>query len=132
MQMIDYISVTACAISICLACGASIIETSTIGSSHRNRLLQQAVAGPLCALAAGGAGAQQAATTPSGLEEIIVTAQRREENIQNVAIAVTAFDGNRLREQNIGSAFDMLGKVPGLSITSNGTQRNAEVITIRG
>lgn len=68
----------------------------------------------------------------SSIEEIVVTANRREEPIQSVPVAITAFDSEMLREQNIGSAADIMGKVPSLIVSSMGTQRNAEVITIRG
>ena len=34
---------------------------------------------------------QQQAQVQSGLEEIVVTAQRRQENVQTVPIAITAF-----------------------------------------
>ena len=66
------------------------------------------------------------------LEEIIVTAQRREESIQDVPIAISAISAESLRQQGISSAFDLLGKVPSLTVTSAGNPRNAEVVTIRG
>lgn len=66
------------------------------------------------------------------LEEVVVTAQRREENIQDVPIAITAMDAEGLRQQNIASAYDLLGKVPSLIVTSHGNPRNAEAVTIRG
>ena len=50
------------------------------------------------------------------LEEIIVTAQRRAENLQDVGIAITAFSGEELREQGI---FDIKGiseRTPGFSM----------------
>lgn len=67
-----------------------------------------------------------------GLEEIVVTATRREELIQSVPVAITAFDSEKLRQQNIGSAADIMGKVPSLFVSAQGTQRSAEVVTIRG
>ncbi len=63
---------------------------------------------------------------------MIVTAQRREENIQSVPVAITAFDNNSLREQNITSPLDLNGKVPGVTVGNGGQQRNGEVVTIRG
>lgn len=74
------------------------------------------------------------AEAPAGalLEEIVVTANRREEAIQSVPVAITAFDSEKLREQNIGSASDIMGKVPSLVVSSQGTQRSSEVVTIRG
>ena len=77
------------------------------------------------------ASAQQ--TQPvNAIEDIVVTANRREEAIQSVPVAITAIDGNALREQNISSASDLLGRVPSLSVQPNGTQRDAEGVTIRG
>jgi iron complex outermembrane recepter protein len=67
-----------------------------------------------------------------GIADIIVTANRREEGIQKVATAVTALSSETLREQNISSASDLLGRVPSLNVTTNGQQREAETITIRG
>ncbi|WP_375196240.1 TonB-dependent receptor plug domain-containing protein [Sphingobium sp.] len=64
--------------------------------------------------------------------DIIVTANRREEGIQKVATAVTALNSDMLREQNISSASDLLGRIPSLNVTANGQQREAETITIRG
>tara|TARA_R100000900_G_scaffold127863_1_gene103032 strand:- start:210785 stop:213451 length:2667 start_codon:yes stop_codon:yes gene_type:complete len=66
------------------------------------------------------------------LEEVVVTAQRREESIQDVPIAISAIDAESLRQQGISSAMDLLGKVPSLNVSSAGNPRNAEVVTIRG
>ncbi len=40
------------------------------------------------------------------LEEVIVTAQRREQNLQEVPVSVTAFSGATLERRNIKSAID--------------------------
>lgn len=52
------------------------------------------------------------------LEEIVVTAQRRQEAIQSVPIAVTAFSGDTLERRNITQAFQLQYAVPALSLTS--------------
>jgi iron complex outermembrane receptor protein len=67
-----------------------------------------------------------------GIADIIVTANRRAENNQKVATAVTAINADTLREQNIGTVSDLLGRVPSLNVAANGSQRDAETITIRG
>jgi len=97
-------------------------------------LLRAAIAGSVFGVQGVGALAQEGGQSADarGLEEIIVTAQRREENIQSVPVAITAFDNNSLREQNIASASDLNGKVPSVTVSSNGTMRNAEVVVIRG
>ncbi|MFO7551993.1 MAG: TonB-dependent receptor [Haliea sp.] len=85
-----------------------------------------------CALGVPFAAAPLSAQEFTRLEEVVVTAQRREESIQDVPIAISAIDADRLRQQNINSAFDLLGKVPSLTVSSAGNPRNAEVVTIRG
>ncbi len=75
---------------------------------------------------------QVQAVPSEGISDIIVTANRRAEGIQKVATAVTAINAEKLREQNIGTVSDLLGRVPSLNVAANGTQRDAETITIRG
>ncbi|MCX9146535.1 TonB-dependent receptor [Erythrobacter sp. WG] len=67
------------------------------------------------------AAAQQAdetgAETPSeGLGEIIVTAQRREENLQRAALAVTAVTGDDLIKSGITDTVNLGRVVPSLSV----------------
>jgi iron complex outermembrane receptor protein len=71
----------------------------------------------------------QAAT--GGLEEIIVTARRREENLQTVPIAITALSQATLQQNNIVTVGDLEHLVPSLS-TSAGFTRDSLNITIRG
>lgn len=49
------------------------------------------------------AGAQQPAAKGATLEEVVVTAQRREESMQDVPIAVTALSGASLSERGVAS-----------------------------
>ena len=53
------------------------------------------------------------------LAEIVVTAQRRSENLQNVPISVTAFSGDALEKINVKSATDYLMQTPNVSFTSD-------------
>ena len=76
--------------------------------------------------------ASTASASGSGLSEIIVTARRREERLQNVPISATAFDANSLTQRNISNTQDLLGQVPSLVVGGSGQQRNTENITIRG
>jgi iron complex outermembrane recepter protein len=64
------------------------------------------------------------------LEEIIVTAQRREQGIQDVTGSVTAFMGAQLEEVGATDIKDILRSVPGLSF--EGTDRNQSNYAIRG
>jgi len=68
----------------------------------------------------------------SALEEVVVTARRVKESMQNVPIAITAFSADSMREEHITSNQDLLGKVPSLIVSSNGQVRSSEVFTLRG
>jgi len=51
------------------------------------------------------------------LEEVVVTAQRREQSLQEVPVSVTAFTGERLEQANISEAADYLALTPNVSFT---------------
>jgi iron complex outermembrane receptor protein len=52
--------------------------------------------------------------------DIIVTAQRREERLQDVPISAMAFSADSLAKTNISSAMELTRLVPGLTMTSSG------------
>ncbi len=54
----------------------------------------------------------------SVLEEIVVTAQKREENLQNVPIAVTAVSGDTLEKVGITDTFDLKAVAPSLNFST--------------
>ncbi len=55
------------------------------------------------------------------LEEIIVTAQKRQQNIQDVGISITAFSGNQLRELGYTQAMQVTALVPNVqTVQPNG------------
>lgn len=66
------------------------------------------------------------------LEEIIVTAQKIEQNLQDVPIAVTALDANALEKANVLTAADLHGLVPNLWIVQQSTSPANPSATIRG
>lgn len=61
--------------------------------------------------------------------EIIVTANKREERLQDVPVAVTVLSGAQLSSQNITSAADLTRSVPSLS---GSTSNASAALTIRG
>lgn len=65
-----------------------------------------------------------------GIEEIVVTAQRRQENINDVPIAISAFTGDALQELGITDTRDLGNIIPGLSVSNSGF--NKPVYTLRG
>ncbi|HEX6859929.1 MAG TPA: TonB-dependent receptor [Caulobacteraceae bacterium] len=66
--------------------------------------------GPQSGSAAGG-GAE--------VEALIVTAQKREENIQDVPIAISAFSQKELEAQKIEGGFDLLKAIPNVTFSKN-------------
>src|SRR5688572_32533383 len=91
----------------------------------------------LLAAAACGSGAvraDQAETPPAPattrLEALGVTAQRREQNIQEVGIAVTPIGEKALSELNITTATDIVKAVPGLKMNAYSSAQ--VVFNIRG
>ena len=86
-------------------------------------------AASLSAFAAGQARAQTGASSApvaegTSLEEIVVTANKREENLQSVPIAITAVTGDRLEKAGVANTQDLARMVPGLTIQNSlsGTQ----------
>ena len=73
-----------------------------------------------------------AAAERSGLEEIVVTARRREENLQAVPISVTAMSGEQLAESGVTTVRDLQAHVPSLVVNTQGTDRMVVGFGIRG
>src|ERR1700686_4567359 len=88
------------------------------------RLRASMVSALLCAASlSGSAWAAPAGNAPAentGLEEIIVTAEKRESTVQATPIAMTALSAGDLAEQNIGSIQDLVGAIPGISLRTAG------------
>lgn len=75
-------------------------------------------------------GGSAAVDSQSGLAEIVVTAQRRSENLQKTALAVSAVGGEQLQSANISQPQDLSKLVPALKLSSGGG--NGTQVTIRG
>lgn len=73
-----------------------------------------------------------AAASSGGLEEIVVTATRREESLQDVPLAVTAISADSLARANINNLGDLTaGKVPGF-VPTRFSGGSTLAIAIRG
>src|SRR5215475_6477744 len=59
-----------------------------------------------------------------GMTEVIVTAQRRTENMQNVPISMQALTGQTLQQLNIQTFDDFLKYLPNVTAASNGPGQN--------
>lgn len=89
------------------------------------RLLARAIA-----LLAGSAVAAQ--TLAAGLEEVVVTAEKREESLQNTPISLVAMSGTELEQQGVTSLNDLPRNVPNLQITPAPSNAASLRIFIRG
>ena len=72
-----------------------------------------------------------ASTNNAGLEEIVVTATRREETVNTVPLSVTAYDTAKLDAQGIVSIDDLALMTPGLAFTRT-RYADTTSISIRG
>ena len=92
--------------------------------SHRTlvlvALLGSVPLGTLFASTASAATAAAPGGEGSGLEEIVVTAEKRNSTVQDTAISMTALAGDQLLSQGITSVEDIAAKVPGISIRTAG------------
>ena len=65
------------------------------------------------------------------IQELIVTAQKREENAQDVPIALSALTGAALDQQNVTGFADLSARIPSLRFGA-GVTGGENVITLRG
>ncbi len=83
--------------------------------------------------------AQEAAAPPAEQEDtthrlapVTITAQKREQSLQNVGISVTAFTGAQLNDANLSDSNDLARLVPGLNIGLPTGAGNQPAIFLRG
>lgn len=82
--------------------------------------------------------AQEAPATPAPAEtvadngtDIVVTAQKRAERLQDVPIAVSALGGDSLERQRVTQADELAGKIVNLQLTST-VGDNTPIFALRG
>ncbi|HNC69921.1 MAG TPA: TonB-dependent receptor plug domain-containing protein, partial [Pseudomonadales bacterium] len=67
-----------------------------------------------------------------GLEEIVVTAQRREENLQKVPISITAFSADAITQRGINGMGDIVSIVPNMNGFDSPDKRGSVSVSLRG
>ena len=90
---------------------------------NSNSKLSYAIAAILSSASTGivhAAGASDAAASSDAISEVIVTAQRRSENIQDVPISIRALTGEALDQLNVRTLDDYIKYLPNVSTASNG------------
>jgi len=75
--------------------------------------------------------AQEAAARSSILEEVVVTAQKREQSLQDVGIAVSAFTGDQIEKLGVTQSVDIAAFTPGVHTSGAIAGQNTQ-FTIRG
>jgi len=90
------------------------------------------VIGLTLALAAGNtARAQDTAAQEQGGGEIVVTAAKRAERLQDVPIAISAIGGEALQKSRVTSSDELVNKIPNLQLTST-VGDNTPIFALRG
>ncbi len=65
------------------------------------------------------------------IEEVVVTAQKRAQSVNDIGVTVTAFGGDDIKELGFETANDLAANTPGLSST-NATSGGTPIFAIRG
>lgn len=73
--------------------------------------------------------APEVAESDEGIEDIVVTAQRRETNLQETPLAISAFSGERLEESGIDDLTQAQALVPSLHV---GQEQDGFKVSLRG
>lgn len=96
-----------------------------------NRAVRMAVLGALTGASLAGPTLALAQQSAPALEELVVTAQKRAENIQDVPIAITALSGADLQNQHVTSVMGLNQLAPGLQVKADDNAANPKIF-IRG
>lgn len=74
--------------------------------------------------------AQSSASSSNRLDEIIVTAEKRAESLQDISVSISAIQSDDLDLKNVVSVMDLTGIAPGFNVTRNEGFRS--IPSIRG
>ena len=73
----------------------------------------------------------QAIAQQGMLEEVIVTATRRSESIQDIPINITALGSDLIQRERLSDLSDIARRVPGMTVVDQGP-RSGNILTVRG
>jgi iron complex outermembrane receptor protein len=76
--------------------------------------------------------AQDVPAEESGLDDIVVTANKRAENLQQVPLAISAVSAEQLELRGLTEVKDLSAIAPNVSILGGTTNASAAVVSIRG
>ena len=66
------------------------------------------------------------------IEEVVVTARRKTESLQDVPLSVSAMGAEKLEQAGIDTAFDIQGNTPSFTISASTVGRSTPFLMIRG
>lgn len=78
------------------------------------------------------AGQAAIAQDTGGLEEVVVTAQKRAENLQDVPISIEALGNEKLEQMNVQSFEDYVKLLPSVTMQSSGSGAGYSAVYMRG
>lgn len=104
----------------------AVKQSPRTGSSNVPKLSRVSTAVSLAVMSAMVPGVLQA----QSLEEIVVTATKRNEDVQDVPLAITAFSGEYMRSVNLDDVKDLISFTPG--VTGNSKDSFIDAVSIRG
>jgi len=107
------------------------------------RITQVSLAALACAIAMPAYAQDETSSEPDlgaeqqsgGIQEIVVTAQKREENVQDVPIAISAFGAETLQERAVGDVSQLSGITPNVTLDASTPFSGSSAVlgaTIRG
>lgn len=97
-------------------------------STNKPKLLAATIA-----VVAGSASPAIAVAASTGhLEEVVVTAQKREENLQETPLSITALSDTALEKRGITNTADLMGEIPSVAGFESPGSRGTTGLTIRG
>ncbi|WP_143735427.1 TonB-dependent receptor plug domain-containing protein, partial [Microbulbifer mangrovi] len=81
---------------------------------------------------AGTLGASSALAQQSVLEEVTVTAQKREQSMQDVSVAVSAFSGDAIDKMGFEEGLDITQQVPNMNFFAIFGEASSPSVSLRG
>jgi len=105
---------------------ANIMNRGSRSDRHQARVLGL-LAGTIVTAALSGT-----VRAEDSLEQIVVTAQRRTQTVQDVPIAITAFSGQDLADRGVRTAAEIAADVPNMTLSTPFGPEGMPVFSIRG
>ncbi len=86
---------------------------------------------PFLAVSIAGLGVANVTYGQQQIEEVVVTAQKRAQSVNDIGVSASAFGGDDLKKLKVESAVDLGAHTPGL-VTTNATSGGTPIFAIRG